>query len=158
MQHSNPPSTQTATVRNWKRPESVLVLVYTRDGQILMLERQNPRGFWQSVTGSLNWDEQEPMQAAIRELREETGLELEPRATGIENVFPILPEWRDRYHPEVTENREYVFAVELERPCRIQLNDDEHVRYEWLDVPGAMQRCSSWTNSQAIELLILASG
>ena len=139
--------------KHFKRPESVLVLVYTAAGQVLMMERESPEGFWQSVTGSLEWHEQ-PAQAARRELTEETGLQLEPRVTGIENVFPILPEWRSRYHPEVAENREYVFAVELESPCKIQLNPNEHKRYEWLDVPGAMQRCSSWTNSQAIELII----
>jgi dATP pyrophosphohydrolase len=144
------------TQDNFKRPESVLVLVYTATGQVLMLERRNPPGFWQSVTGSLDWDEQDPLQAAIRELREETGLEAEPRATGIDHVFPILPEWRHRYHPDVVENREYVFALELPRPRKIQLNPDEHIKYEWLDVAGAMQRCSSWTNSQAIELLIRA--
>ena len=139
--------------KEFKRPESVLVLVYTSAGQVLMMERQSPGGFWQSVTGSLKWDEQ-PQQAAIRELKEETGLALVPQVTGIENVFPILPEWRERYHPDVNENREYVFVVELDRPCKIQLNPEEHSRYEWLDVPGAMQRCSSWTNSQAIEMII----
>ena len=144
------------TEQDFKRPESVLVLVYTVTGQVLMLERHSPKGFWQSVTGSLKWDEQEPLQAAIRERKEETGIEAEPRATGIDHVFPILPEWRSRYHPDVHENREYVFAVELERPCKIQLNPDEHVCYEWLDVSGAMQRCSSWTNSRAIEVVIKA--
>jgi dATP pyrophosphohydrolase len=131
-----------------------LVLVYAADGQVLLMERHEPEGFWQSVTGSLYWDEADPQQAAVRELREETGLELEPSVTGIENVFPILAEWRDRYHPEVKENREYVFAVELEKPCKIVLNPDEHVRFEWLEASAAMQRCSSWTNCQAIELLV----
>ena len=142
------------THQDFKRPESVLVLVYTVNGQVLLMERQNPVGFWQSVTGSLEWHEQDPLQAAIRELQEETGLTVTPRATGLENLFPILPEWRERYHPEVTENREYVFAVELDSPCKIQLNPDEHVRYEWLDLSGAIQRCSSWSNSQALELVI----
>lgn len=139
----------------YKRPESVLVLVHTRDGLVLLMERQQPEGFWQSVTGSLNWDEQDPLQAAIRELKEETGIAAEPRVTGIEHVFPILPEWRARYHPAVTENREHVFCLQLETQCKIQLNDQEHRRYEWLEPSAAMQRCSSWTNSQAIELLIL---
>ena len=143
--------------QQYKRPESVLVLVYTETGQVLMMERSKPAGFWQSVTGSLRWDEN-PEQAARRELKEETGLLAEPRSTGIEHVFPILPEWRSRYHPEAMENREYVFALELPRPCKIQLNPEEHIKYEWLDVAGAMQRCSSWTNSQAIELVIRSGG
>lgn len=95
-----------------------------------------------------------PEQTAVRELREETGLDKAVRATGIENRFPILPEWRHRYHPDVVENREYVFAVELDTPCKIQLNPNEHSKYEWQDMQIAMQRCSSWTNRQAIEILM----
>ncbi len=138
---------------SFKRPESVLVLVYTRAGQVLLMNRRQPEGFWQSVTGSLKWDEN-PQQAALRELKEETGLDLIPVDCRIENQFPILSEWRSRYHPDVTENREYLFAVELDKPCKIRLNPNEHIKYEWLDCNLAMQQCSSWTNSQAIEILV----
>ena len=62
----------------FKRPESVLVVVHTGDGRFLMLRRRAPAGFWQSVTGSLRWDEHDPAVAARRELREETGLEAGP--------------------------------------------------------------------------------
>ena len=138
---------------SWKRPESVLVLVYTVSGQVLLLERTRPEGFWQSVTGSLEPDEA-PADAASRELREETGLQLIPVDTGLEHSFPILPEWRSRYHPDVKENREHLFRLELETPCKIQLNPNEHKRHEWLDWPAAIQRCSSWTNQFAIEQIV----
>jgi dihydroneopterin triphosphate diphosphatase len=135
----------------WKRPESVLIVVYTRAGAVLMMERTTPSGFWQSVTGSLQWDEL-PAAAAQRELHEETGLDIKPRDCQIQNRFPILPAWRARYAPEVQENIEHVFAVELATVCAIQLSG-EHSQYEWLDVPTAIARCSSWTNAEAIRLL-----
>lgn len=138
---------------SWKRPESVLVLVYTVAGQVLLLERTRPAGFWQSVTGSLEPNES-PAQAASRELAEETGMQMVPQDAGLEHSFPILPEWRSRYHPDVMENREYLFSLELETPCNIQLNPNEHKQYEWLDWPAAIQRCASWTNQFAIEQIV----
>src|SRR3989344_7570765 len=100
------------STRKFKRPESVLVVVYTRTGKVLLLKRADDPDFWQSVTGSLLWEETEPRQAAARELREETGF----RATeGLRDLqlthrYPILPKWRQRYAPEVRENTEHVFA------------------------------------------------
>ncbi|TNF35408.1 MAG: dihydroneopterin triphosphate diphosphatase [Gammaproteobacteria bacterium] len=136
----------------YKRPESVLVVVYTEAGEFLLMERRQPAGFWQSVTGSLEWHET-PDAAAERELLEETGLQQIPLDLNRENHFPILPAWRSRYHPEVQENREYLFALKLSSVCNIQLNPDEHVRYAWLDAHTAMARCGSWTNRDAIRWL-----
>lgn len=115
------------------------------------MERAHPAGFWQSATGSLHWDEQ-PAVAAQRELLEETGIDAEPRDCQLQNRFPILPAWRARYHPDVQENIEHVFAVELPTQCAIRLSA-EHNRYEWLDASTAIQRCSSWTNADAITRL-----
>ena len=138
----------------FKRAESVLVLVYTELGHVLMLERNRPEGFWQSVTGSLEWNELAD-QAAVRELFEETGLkDRQLTNCNMENSFPILPEWRHRYAPDVKENRESVYALRLSAPCKIQLNPNEHNKYEWLDYKAAIQKCSSWTNRQAIEQIV----
>lgn len=136
----------------FKRPESVLVVVYTAAGEFLLMERKQPRGFWQSVTGSLEWNESATA-AARRELEEETGLQLEPVNLARENHFPILPAWRSRYHPDVKENREHVFAIKLPAICEIQMNPGEHIYYEWLDAASAMSRCGSWTDRDAIELI-----
>lgn len=137
----------------WKRPESVLVVIYTQDGEVLLLERTTPPGFWQSVTGSLQWGEL-PAAAARRELLEETGIAVEPRDCHLLNRFPILPAWRARYQPDVMENIEHVFALELAVRCDIRLSS-EHSQYEWLDVATAIARCSSWTNAEAITRLKL---
>jgi dATP pyrophosphohydrolase len=139
---------------SYKRPVSVLVVVYTRTGEVLLMHRKQPRGYWQSVTGSLKWDE-EPRQAAVRELLEETGLKAGSALEdcGIENRFPIIPEWRARYAPEEHFNTEHVFRLALEQSCSIRLNLAEHTEYCWLSIREAIARASSSTNRAAIEAL-----
>lgn len=118
-----------------------------------MLERAQPRGFWQSVTGSLRWDES-AADAAAREVREETGLDPAGLADAHEQRrFRIAPEWRHRYADDVTENLEHWFYLELPSVCDITLNATEHCRYEWLDLDAAIERATSWTNREALEAL-----
>ena len=139
------------TLNTFKRPESVLVLVYTEAGEVLLLRRRQPDDFWQSVTGSLEGDET-PEQAARRELFEETGLAV---STGlvdckITNRFPILPAWRPRYAPDVSHNTEYVFRLALTERLTIRINPEEHSEYQWLDRVSAAALASSYTNREAI--------
>lgn len=137
--------------RPYKRPESVLVLVYTRAGEVLVLRRRRPPDFWQSVTGSLEWAETEPLAAARRELREETGIrDVAITDCGLINRFPILPQWRARYAPEVAENQEHVFRVELPERLPVRLNHEEHTEYRWLPREQAAARMSSHTNRDAV--------
>lgn len=134
-----------------KRPESVLVVVHTPDGQVLMLERASPRGFWQSVTGSLEWGEA-PLFAAIRELGEEVGtVDAEIRDLKETRRFPILPAWRARYAPDVAENVEHWFAAQVSQPFSPALS--EHADARWLPWREAAALASSWTNREAIETL-----
>jgi len=140
---------------SFKRPESVLVIVYTLDTQVLMLERTEPRGFWQSVTGSLHEGES-AIAAARRELEEETGLVGEIIETGLSNTFPIIPAWRARYAPEVTHNHEMVFALQLDELCQVLLNPNEHVQQLWLPREQAAEKASSWSNRDAILALVPA--
>jgi len=135
-----------------KRPESVLVVVYTAADEVLVLLRRHPPNFWQSVTGSLRWDETDPLAAAQRELREETGLSdaAEIVACGVINRFPILPAWRHRYAPNVAKNVEHVFRVLLPERQPILLNPAEHGEYQWLPRAAAAAKVASWTNRDAI--------
>jgi dATP pyrophosphohydrolase len=129
----------------------VLVVVHTRAGRVLMLRRREPADFWQSVTGSLGWEETAP-EAARRELSEETGIEAGDglRDLGIANRFPIIEPWRRRYAPEVKENTEYVYSLALPAESAVILSPAEHTEAVWLDWRAAAERATSWTNREAI--------
>lgn len=137
----------------YKRPESVLVVVYTQAGEVLLMRRRVPADFWQSVTGSLK-DDESPASAACRELVEETGLEAEPAPTGTVNHYAILPEWRHRYAPGVTENTEHVFAISVPERFNVSLAGNEHSECRWLRKAEALALASSQTNRDAIRDLV----
>lgn len=142
-----------AGVPEYRRPLSVLVIVYTADGEILLLRRSQPFDFWQSVTGSLQPCETHA-EAASRELQEETGLEsCDLRYSGRERVFTIDPRWRSRYPPGVTENTEFEWRCPLRMRQPIRLNEREHSEYCWLPVDEAIDRVWSWTNRDALVAL-----
>ena len=135
------------------RPESVLVVIHTPQRACLLLERVHPRGFWQSVTGTLRWNET-PAETAAREVREETGLAPVGLVdAGIQRTFPILPEWRDRYSPDVTENVEHLWYLEVAEILQVTLNAAEHAACRWVGLEEAIETVASWTNREALERL-----
>ncbi len=139
-----------------KIPRSVLVVVYTRDLDVLMLERAGWPGFWQSVTGSVDYETEPLAQTAAREVREETGIDASLYRLedwGIRNNFEIFKKHRSRYAEGVTHNEEHVFGLELPAVLPVQLEPTEHLRYEWLPWKAAAERTISWTNRDAILLL-----
>lgn len=139
----------------YKTPISVLVLIHTPDLKVLLLERADRPGFWQSVTGSLE-DGESTREAAIREVREETGLEAEQYGLTdwhVHHVYEIYPHWRHRYAPGVTQNTEHQFGLELPAPLPVTLAPDEHLQYEWVDWREAAIRVFSWTNVFALRML-----
>jgi dihydroneopterin triphosphate diphosphatase len=140
---------------NYKIPISALVLIHTPDLQVLLMERADKAGFWQSVTGSIE-EHETPKQAAIREVMEETGLDatqLDFQDWQASNVYEIYPHWRHRYAPGVVENTEHLFGLELPSKLSIKLAPDEHVRYQWLDWREAATVVFSWTNVDALKRL-----
>jgi dATP pyrophosphohydrolase len=136
----------------YKIPVSVLVVVHTSDLQVLLLERADRPGFWQSVTGSQ--DEGETLQqTAVRELHEETGLDAaqyDLRDWQKQNRYEIYLRWRSRYAPGVTHNTEHVFGLTVPAPLPVALAPREHLRYEWLPWRAAADKVFSWSNAEAI--------
>jgi dATP pyrophosphohydrolase len=138
-----------------KIPVSALVLIYTHDLQVLMMERADKSGYWQSVTGSVEPGET-PYQAAIREVKEETGLDalqFDFQDWQASNIYEIYPHWRHRYAPGVVENTEHLFGLMLPSALPVQLAPEEHVQYQWVDWREAAQRVFSWTNVDALKRL-----
>ncbi|HEX4880120.1 MAG TPA: dihydroneopterin triphosphate diphosphatase [Limnobacter sp.] len=153
-----------------KIPVSVLVVMYSPTGEFLLIERADKAGYWQSVTGSLDWLEEPPLQAAVRELREETGFEAQPCADSPvkgsdpalllqpwrlrpwphQLQYEIFEHWRHRYPPGTLYNTEHWFAVCLPKASIPALHAQEHVGYAWLGAQEAAARCFSPNNAQAI--------
>lgn len=140
---------------NYKIPVSVLVVVYTPELDVLLLERADRPGFWQSVTGSQ--DEGETLrETAVRELREETGIDAarcELTDWRRQNRYEIYRRWRSRYAPDVTHNTEHVFGLKVPQRHEIALQPREHLRHEWLPWRDAAEKVFSWSNAEAIREL-----
>jgi dATP pyrophosphohydrolase len=139
--------------RPYKIPRSVLVVIHTADWRVLLIERADHPGYWQSVTGSLD-REDEPLEgAAAREVFEETGIvAAEHRLADwrMTNVYDIYPEWQWRYAPGVTRNTEHVLGLRTPDIVPVRLAPREHVSSAWLPWREAAERCFSPSNAQAI--------
>ncbi|MBK7062043.1 MAG: dihydroneopterin triphosphate diphosphatase [Rubrivivax sp.] len=138
----------------YKIPRSVLVVIHTPALEVLLIERADKPGFWQSVTGSLDREDEALDVTARREVAEETGI------TGgtlcdwaMQNVYEIYPVWRHRYAPGVTRNTEQVFGLTVPAATPVTLNPREHLAYQWLPWPQAAERCFSSSNAEAIRQL-----
>ncbi len=136
-----------------KIPRSVLVVIHTPDLQVLMMERAGWPGFWQSVTGSVAHESEPLRETAVREVREETGLDAaryDLRDWGIENRFAIFKKHQSRFAPGVTHNLEHVFSMAVPEPLPVTLDPAEHLSYKWLPWREAAALTISWTNRDAI--------
>jgi dATP pyrophosphohydrolase len=139
-----------------KIPESVLVIVHTPDLDVLLLERRDFPGFWQSVTGSRASLDEPLRLTCAREVGEETGLVRPPEDFADWNLvhrFSIYPHWRRRYAPGVTHNTEHVFGLTVAAVFAPRLAPREHTAWQWLPWRAAADACFSWTNAQAIRRL-----
>ena len=138
--------------RPYKIPRSTLVVVYTVRQEVLLIERADHPGYWQSVTGSQDAGES-LLQTARREVCEETGLAADPRGLvdwHKQNQYEIYQNWRGRYAPGVTHNTEHVFSLQVSARLPVTLATREHLQYIWLPWRDAANKAFSWSNADAI--------
>ncbi len=145
----------------FKIPQSVLVVIHTPALEVLLINRADAPGFWQSVTGSKDDEDEAFEQTAVREVAEETGIACGPgtplhaglRDWGLENVYDIYPRWQHRYAPGVTRNTEHLFGLCVPHGTAVTLNPREHTAWRWLPWREAADACFSPSNAEAILLL-----
>lgn len=146
----------------FKIPQSVLVVIHTLEGDVLLIRRVEPDPaappFWQSVTGAKDTEDEDWALTAAREVWEETGLDCRPGGPlqhrlndwALENVYPIYPRWLHRYAPGVTHNTERVFGLLVPEACEVTLAPMEHTHYCWLPYTEAADLCFSPSNAEAV--------
>ena len=149
--------------KSYKIPESVLVVIHTVELEVLLIERADKPGYWQSVTGSKDMLDEPLQETAVREVFEETGIRISEHADArnrvpldnlrdwqLSNSYEIYPVWRHRYAPGVTKNVEHVFGLLVPRDIPITLAPREHVAHMWLPFQEAADKCFSPSNAEAI--------
>lgn len=155
----------------YKIPESVLVVIYSTELDVLLIERADHAGYWQSVTGSKDMPGEPVVETAVREVGEETGIVVEPHPASalasrgepnsrvpltnlrdwhLSNIYEIYPVWRHRYAPGITKNTEHVFGLLVPRTIPVTLSPREHVNHIWLPYREAADKCFSPSNAEAI--------
>ncbi len=148
----------------YKIPESILVVIHSAELEVLLIERADKPGYWQSVTGSRDTPDEELERTAMREVLEETGIRVVgahavagnevPRRNlcdwQLSNVYDIYPVWRHRYAPGVTRNTEHVFGLLVPREIPVILAPREHLNHLWLPYREAADKCFSPSNAEAI--------
>ncbi len=158
--------------RPYKIPESVLVVIHTAELEVLLIERADRPGFWQSVTGSKDSADELFLETAVREVEEETGIAVRNlpseqelasltshvalenlRDWQLSNVYDIYPVWQHRYGPDVTRNTEHVFGLQVPRDIPVVLAPREHLNFVWLPYREAADKCFSASNAEAILML-----
>lgn len=143
-------------MQSFKIPESVLVVIHTPQLEVLLIERADQPGFWQSVTGSMDRLDEPLALTAAREVLEETGISARPedfRDWALANVYEIYPVWRHRYAPGVTHNTEHVFSLCVPPGTAVTLSPREHSAWQWLPYREAADRCFSPSNAEAVLML-----
>jgi len=141
-----------------KIPESVLVVIHTPALDVLLIERADHPGYWQSVTGAKDALDEPLDRTCVREVAEETGITIGSAAVpasalhdwGLANVYEIYPVWRHRYAPGVTHNTEHVFGLAVPAGTPVLLSPREHLQFQWLPWREAADRCFSPSNAEAI--------
>lgn len=156
--------------QTFKIPQSVLVVIHTQALDVLLIRRtdawETGQAFWQSVTGSKDFEDEGWSTTAAREVLEETGINCQlgnPLAAHLqdwhlENIYAIYPHWLHRYAAGVTHNRERLFGLQVPQPMPVTLSPREHTAYQWLPYTEAADLCFSPSNAEAILSLPAMAG
>ena len=139
-----------------KIPKSVLVIAHDKDLNVLLLERADHKNFWQSITGSLDFAEENLLDAAKRELEEETGIKTDNENWldwNLSRRFKIFSHWKHRYDENINFNTEHIFSVCVDSSSQSILKTRKHVNFTWIFWREAADKCFSWTNVLAIKEL-----
>ena len=142
----------------YKLPVSVLVVIHTPALDVLLIERASQTGFWQSVTGSIDDPDEALTACCVREVWEETGIQVGTPEVPLENLrdwqlanrYEIYPIWRHRYAPGVTHNTEHVFSLCVPPGTPVRLSPHEHQAHRWVPWRDAADQCFSPSNAEAI--------
>ena len=146
-------------MRPYKIPQSVLVVIYTAELDVLLIRRADTSAdYWQSVTGSKDAEDESFADTAVREVQEETGIDAlastcQLQDWELENVYEIYPIWQHRYPPGVTRNTEHVFGLRVPAGTPVRLSPREHTDWLWMPWQAAADRCFSPSNAEACLLL-----
>ena len=143
-------------MKAFKIPESVLVVIHTPQLDVLLIERSDHPGFWQSVTGSRDTVKEPLLHTAMREVKEETGISSDADQFvdwAMSNIYQIYPVWRHRYAPGVTHNTEHLFSLCVPQTSVVTLNPREHTAWQWLPHLAAADLCFSPSNAEALLML-----
>jgi 8-oxo-dGTP pyrophosphatase MutT (NUDIX family) len=134
------------------RGDQEIVVVVRRGPEVLVMRRAPERlGYWSLVAGGLEPDET-PLEAAQRELFEETGLEAVVRPLPVTLSYSLLddpPAIRARYGPGI--ERVTVHAFVVDAPVRWEPTlDAEHDLHEWCDLGEALALLMYDTTKDAV--------
>jgi 8-oxo-dGTP pyrophosphatase MutT (NUDIX family) len=138
----------------YRVPRQVLVYLY-RDGEFLLLLRTPELGgFWQGVTGAPEPGESD-LDAAIREVREETGYDVANTIRPVGYRYEIRPgpdslHWSTLYAPGVEAVPEEVF-VAAAGSGEPTLQPGEHTEFRWCSVAEALELLHYPDNRTALE-------
>jgi lipoyl(octanoyl) transferase len=125
-----------------------LVKVLVHDGErVLLLHRKPERGnFWQPITGTIE-DGESPLEAARRELAEETGHAGEPRPLDLTQSFMIESQYLEARHPAPIVVSETAYETPFDSRLPVRIDAEEHDEGGWFTFAEAYERIR-WTDDR----------